>query len=73
MKDWYYNSGYSFSEGGYVVKCGLQGDARIGIFICETDANDFEEYRNRMLEKHNTTSTENYHGGKQKAPPEGRA
>ena len=58
--DNYYVYGYLWSDGGYIVKSRGQGDCRVAVFVCESDAVDFCKYRNKMLKKYNTSNVLKY-------------
>lgn len=56
----YYIQGYSWNDGGYIVKSRAQGNFKIATFICENDAEDFCKYRNNMLNKYDTSNVLKY-------------
>lgn len=58
MKDNYYVSGYEY--GGYKVRSFHQGSCNVATFVCESEAEDYCKYRNKMMHKFNTTDVGKY-------------
>jgi len=58
--DGFYLAGYDKEVGGYCINSKMQGDCKVAIFVCESEAIDYAKYRNNMLRKYNTTDVSQY-------------
>lgn len=53
--DCFYLVGYNKEDSGYQINSKGQGDCKVAIFVCESEAIDYAKYRNDMLHRYNTT------------------